>query len=319
MLKDLFNVNLLKKILFLVLIIFIKEVQAENFSNNIKQNFTKKNINSKMWINGVVNPSFNNSKLLRTNDTRNEEYPAYELYAESWNTNFLKAYSNIFVPDSFKVDVSNFVIPFKGKITSHYGFRKKHFHYGIDIKLEVGDTICAAFNGKVRVRKYDSKGYGYYLVLRHPNGLETVYGHLSEFLVNQDANVYAGQPIGLGGNTGHSNGAHLHFEFRFLGNAINPAEIINCDKLVLKDDIFVYVKNKSDNNYNIDNSLNQYNYNCKTSFMAGENKFHYHRIIQGDTLESIAKKYETSVNELCKINKIKSTDILTVGSSIQIL
>jgi len=201
----------------------------------------------------VFNPTFNSFIFLKKKNQENE-LPASELYEESWNTNFLKAYSNITVPDSFSIDVSGFVVPISGKVTSPYGFRKNHFHYGIDIKLKEGDTIRAAFDGKVRVMKFDHKGYGYFLVLRHYNGLETVYGHLSKFLVTQNGNVKAGQPIALGGITGHSCGAHLHFEFRFLGDAINPAEVIYLDGLSLKDNKFVYIKNKYENQCNFEMS-----------------------------------------------------------------
>ncbi|BAG83966.1 putative M23 family peptidase [Candidatus Azobacteroides pseudotrichonymphae genomovar. CFP2] len=180
-----------------------------------------------------------------------KQYPADELYEESWNTEFLKAYKNIPVPDSLVIDVSNFVMPVEGKVTSPYGPREyhgEHFHYGTDIKLQVGDTVRAAFEGKVRVRNYDPNGYGYYLVLRHPNGLETVYGHLSQFLVEQNQNVNAGEPIALGGCTGNAYGPHLHFEIRILCNAINPAEIIDFDKLCLKEDIYVYRKGQTEEN-----------------------------------------------------------------------
>lgn len=96
-------------------------------------------------------------------------------------------------------------------------------HQGLDIKVYIGDTIRAAWSGKVRVVKYDARGYGKYVVIRHPNGLETYYGHMSKQLVSANEYVKAGQPIGLGGNTGRSTGSHLHFETRLCGHALNPA------------------------------------------------------------------------------------------------
>lgn len=306
----LFIINLLWIILFLF---SIGEIQANNHSKNKRQNSRVVGENSKTLSAGIVIPSLNDFKPLQTESI--EEYPAHELYEEIWNTEFLQAYAGITVPDSFIVDVSDFVIPVRGKVTSPYGVRGNGFHYGTDIKLQVGDTVRAAFDGKVRIKKYNYKGYGYYLVLRHSNGLETVYGHLSQFLVEQEQNVKAGQPIGLGGNTGHSHGSHLHFEFRFLGNAINPAEIIDFDELSLKNDVYVYIKNKSWGNY-INNSQNQ----CKYTFnkWRDSSSFH-HRILQGETLDVIAKKYSTTVDKLCKINKIKSTTKLRIGNSIRVL
>jgi|SRR5215470_3197052 len=300
----LFIINLLGIILFFI---SIGEVQASNYSKKRRQNHGIVGENFKTLSASIVTPALGNSMPSQIEGA--EVYPAYELYEESWNTDFLQAYAGITVPDSFVVDVSDFVMPIEGKVTSPYGIRGKRFHYGTDIKLQVGDTVRAAFDGKVRVRKYDYKGYGCYLVLRHPNGLETVYAHLSQFLVEQEQNVKAGEPIGLGGNTGHSHGSHLHFEFRFLGNAINPAEIIDFDEFCLKDNIYVYIKGKSGNSC-INNLQSQYKWKSNSS---------YHQILQKDTLSAIAKKYGTTVDKLCKINKIKYTTKLRVGDSIRIL
>ncbi|GMO35686.1 MAG: peptidoglycan DD-metalloendopeptidase family protein [Candidatus Azobacteroides pseudotrichonymphae] len=260
---------------------------------------------------GIATPVLS-SGLISFQEDGIEQHPAGELYEESWNTEFLKAYENIPVPDSLVIDISSFVIPVEGKVTSPYGFRGKYFHYGTDVKLQVGDTVRAAFEGEVRIRKYDPKGYGYYLVLRHPNGLETVYGHLSQFLVKQNQNVKAGEPIGLGGNTGRSYGSHLHFEIRLLGSAINPAEIIDFDELALKDDIYVYRKGKSGENY-IDGSISRY------ACYRGGGKLRYYRVSSGDTLSAIARKYNTTVDRLCEVNGIKSTGRLHIGDSIRIL
>lgn len=128
------------------------------------------------------------------------------------------------LPLGFKVDLRNYVMPTKSqKITSKYGKRWGRKHNGVDVKVYIGDTIYSAFSGKVRLCKYNGGGYGYYIVIRHPNGLETLYGHLSKQLVRENQTVYAGQPIGLGGNTGRSTGSHLHFETRLLGVPIDPS------------------------------------------------------------------------------------------------
>jgi murein DD-endopeptidase MepM/ murein hydrolase activator NlpD len=229
-----------------------------------------------------------------------EIFPADELY-DSWNTEYVKAYKEITLPDSYQIDLSGFVMPVEGKITSHFGQRRRRFHYGTDIKLQTGDTVRAAFDGKVRIKQYERKGYGYYVVLRHSNGLETVYGHLSKFLVEQDETVKAGQPIALGGNTGRSTGSHLHFEFRFLGAAINPIEIIDFDEFCTKDDIYVF--KKSENNY---------------SSYSKKDKIQYHRIKQGDTLAYIAKKNGITVTKLCRLNNIRPGYALRAGKSLRV-
>ena len=115
-----------------------------------------------------------------------------------------------------------FHIPFHGNVTSRYGFRKGRYHNGIDIALKVGDTIRAAWSGKVRYAKFNEGGFGNLVIIRHYNGLESFYAHLDEHLCAPNQDVKAGDPIGLGGNTGHSFGAHLHFELRFYDAPMNP-------------------------------------------------------------------------------------------------
>ncbi|MBF0976287.1 MAG: M23 family metallopeptidase, partial [Bacteroidetes bacterium] len=99
--------------------------------------------------------------------------------------------------------------------------RRRRYHYGTDIGLKVGDSIVSVFDGTVRIVSYDAHGYGNYIVVRHNNGLESLYAHLSQTIAVENQKVKAGELIGLGGNTGRSTGPHLHFEFRFLGNPFN--------------------------------------------------------------------------------------------------
>jgi len=234
-------------------------------------------------------------------EDEDEEFPAEDLYEGAWNTENVGAYGSIAIPDSFKIDIRNFMVPFEGRITSKFGPRRGRFHYGTDIKLQVGDTVRAAFDGKIRVQRYEKRGYGYFLVLRHSNGLETVYGHLSKFLVEPDQTVKAGEPIALGGNTGRSFGSHLHFEMRFLGQAIDPQNIVDFENASTFDDYYVFHKNKVTTN---------------NKFAAG-NGVVYHRIKSGDTLGAIARKYGTTVTNLCRLNGIKSNKTLRIGSTLR--
>ena len=100
-------------------------------------------------------------------------------------------------------------------------------HYGVDLKAEIGDTIRSSFEGKVRITRFNRDGYGFYVIIRHPNGIETLYGHLSKFLVKENQYVKAGQPIALSGNTGRSTGPHLHYEMRYMGRAMNPEKLVD--------------------------------------------------------------------------------------------
>ena len=148
-----------------------------------------------------------------------EEEPEFDIYTEGWDSKRVNCYGNVSVPSSVQIDVSKFAMPHPGYITSPYGYRKRfrRMHKGVDLKVNIGDTIRAAFDGRVRITNFERRGYGNYVVLRHTNDLETVYGHLSGFLVEEGQYVKVGDPIALGGNTGRSTGPHLHFETRYMG------------------------------------------------------------------------------------------------------
>ncbi|HRT53855.1 MAG TPA: M23 family metallopeptidase [Flavobacteriales bacterium] len=116
--------------------------------------------------------------------------------------------------------------PVCGAINSRFGPRHGRMHYGVDIDLEHGDTIVSAFEGVVRVSRYHRQ-FGHVVVVRHANGIETLYGHMSERKVEVGDHVEAGDLIGLGGSTGRSSGNHLHFETRYLGQPIDPQLLFN--------------------------------------------------------------------------------------------
>lgn len=234
-------------------------------------------------------------------------FPADELYGE-WTNEWVNPFrgKKVDMPDSCVIDCSTFVLPMDSmtRITSKYGPRRRRMHKGIDLKVQIGDTIRAAFDGKIRIKNFERRGYGYYLVIRHPNGLETVYGHLSKFLVGVNDIVHAGDPIALGGNTGRSTGSHLHFETRFLGQAINPADIIDFENSIPHQDQYVFRNVK----------INGRKSNIYTS---SNSQMVYHRVKSGDTLGKIARIYGTTVNELCRLNGLKSTSMLRIGQSIR--
>ena len=143
-----------------------------------------------------------NSKMLEAELAEEDKmFPADELYGSIWDNRWVNPYKkeDLTLPDSFRIDCSTFVLPVTSEVnvTSKYGPRRRRMHRGIDLKVQIGDTIRAAFDGKIRIKNYERRGYGYYVVVRHPNGLETVYGHLSHFLVDVNDYVKAGDPIAL--------------------------------------------------------------------------------------------------------------------------
>ncbi|MBP5687290.1 MAG: M23 family metallopeptidase [Muribaculaceae bacterium] len=176
-----------------------------------------------------------------------------DIYSEAWNSDRVNPYQNASIPTSKVLDVSKYAMPIKNNaITSHFGYRKQfgRMHYGVDLKASVGDTVYAAFSGKVRLTKFERNGYGFFVIVRHDNGMETVYGHLSKFLVKPNQYVKAGTPIALSGNTGRSTGPHLHFETRYMGVAMNPEKIFDFINGTTYHDTFTFNKNENNNSGN---------------------------------------------------------------------
>lgn len=193
---------------------------------------------------------------------------------------------------------------YNNRITSGFKYRRYRWHKGTDLDLVTGDSVFAVFDGVVRIAGYNRGGYGHYVLVRHYNGLETVYGHLSKKTVCPGQPVKAGELLGLGGNTGRSTGSHLHFETRFRGIAFDSQFMydyankkLKSRELVLLPKYFTYV-----------NGLAYYAPNGKM----------YHRIRRGDTLGGIARRYRTYVSTLCRLNGIRSTTILRVGRNIRV-
>lgn len=233
------------------------------------------------------------------------EYPALSLYP-NWNNQYVHAYGNAIIPDTYTIDLTGFHMPTPStKITSPFGPRWRRMHNGLDLKVNIGDTIVAAFDGKVRIVKYERRGYGKYVVIRHDNGLETVYGHLSKQLVEENQLVKAGEVIGLGGNTGRSTGSHLHFETRFLGIAINPIYMFDFPKQDVVADTYTFRKAKGVKRAGSHDT------------QVADGTIRYHKVKSGDTLSRIAKLRGVSVSTLCKLNRIKPTTTLRIGQVLR--
>lgn len=201
------------------------------------------------------------------------------------------------------LDLTNklcFCPPFKNYVTSGFGPRRYIFHYGTDIKLQIGDSVRAAFDGVVRVTKFDRRGFGNVVVLRHQQGLETIYGHLSKVLVETNQTVKAGDLIGLGGNSGRSTGSHLHFETRYQGEPFDPSCLYDFNAFKLKHDTL---------------TLTHANFDYLTELR----KARYCNVRKGDTIGKIARRYHTTVGNVCKLNHITSKTLLRVGRKIRVM
>lgn len=275
----------------------------------------------------------NTSKYLETLFNEEEE-PEFDLYTEGWNSKHVNCYSNSVVPNSAKIDVSNFAMPHPGYLTSPYGYRRRfrRMHKGVDLKLNIGDTVRSSFDGRVRIVNYERKGYGKYIVVRHTNDLETVYGHLSDYIVKEGDYVKAGDPIGLGGNTGRSTGPHLHFETRYMGYAINPCAIFDFANQTTHTDIYTFDKRTYQDARNFDPDANrsyasQYlKENPTKPYAKSKSKDKdskkstnsFYRVRKGDTLGKIASRNNTTVKALCKLNGIKANTTLQLNQRLKV-
>ena len=274
-----------------------------------------------------------NTQEFLDNLFKEEEEPEIDIYTEGWNSKLVNPYSGIDVPQTKVIDVSNFSMPCPGYLTSQYGYRRRfrRMHKGVDLKVHIGDTIRAAFDGKVRLTYYERRGYGYYVIIRHTNELETVYGHLSEFLVEENQYVKAGDPIALGGNTGRSTGPHLHFETRYMGYPINPMAIFDFPNQTVHTDTYTFDKDTYQYARNFDPAANtayarQYqqeyaknnpNAGKYTGKSSGKSSRTY-TVRKGDSLSRIASRTGVSVKRLCKLNGIKTTTKIRPGQVLKL-
>ena len=230
--------------------------------------------------------------------------PSVDMYPEWVNT---RVHFKHALPDSFRIDLRGFVMPTTNtQITDKFGYRprRKRVHNGLDIKVNRGDTIYAAFDGKVRITAYQRKGYGHYVVVRHHNGIETLYAHLSKKLVGANDNVKAGDPIGIGGNTGRSSGPHLHFETLLLGSCLDPALLFDFKNQDVTGDFYLYRRPGS-----------KYIENGVVKIAGPEKK--YHKVKSGETIGKIARKYNVEEGIIFKLNKLNSRSIIRPGQMLR--
>ena len=257
--------------------------------------------------------------------------PAADLY-DDWNNYY--AHRETSLPDTFRIDLRDFHMPTDSRVlTSNFGARWGRQHKGLDIKVYIGDTIRAAFSGKVRVVRYEAGGYGNFVVIRHYNGLETIYGHMSKHLVKPDQEVRAGEPIGLGGNTGRSTGSHLHFETRLCGVALNPALMFDFRNQDVVGDFYTFRRSSYSResaqatrlrgvggiavNSNDGDMLYSQQASSKSARRQAAANTRFHKVKHGETLYSIARKRNTTVAAICKLNHIGKNMKLRPGQILK--
>lgn len=274
-------------------------------------------------------------------DSLNVVFPACNLYKNLWSNTNIKypptefTHKNdtiIFSLVSF--GESSFFPPYKGRILSKFGPRHGRMHTGTDIKLNLADTVRCAFDGRVRLAKKFS-GYGNLVLVRHNNGLETIYAHLKKICVNVNDSIKAGDLIGLGGRTGRATTEHLHFETRIFGDPFDSNKYIDFENSSLRSNTVYYCNRKifiepdkiKDDKFNVPEPILAKNDSGKPSKkIAASEKTStasliepiQHIISQGDNLWSIAKKYNTTIKSICELNKIYTNQVLKIGTIIYI-
>ena len=214
------------------------------------------------------------------------------IFEKYWDTKSLFPYQKVdmsSMPQSVVIDLidstKSYHYPYKGAVNPRgkYGPRRGRRHQGVDLPLKTGDSVYATFCGRVRISQYVS-GYGNLVIIRHDNGLETYYGHLSERLVEPNQWVEAGHIIGLGGSTGRSTGPHLHFETRYYGQAFDPERLIDFKNGIL----------------------------CRETFLLKKSFFSIYSNAGQDFDDEI------TVSNICRLNGIKSTTILRIGRTLRV-
>jgi murein DD-endopeptidase MepM/ murein hydrolase activator NlpD len=316
------------KIVSLSLILLPMMGISQIHERGMMRNRTNVAIESSEYTIGIIKDTnkFNNSFIQFVNNGMIDDIAAESeddiLYA-SFDTRSIH-YTNRFdyssITDPIPIELVNeenkqyYACPIEKKVTSRFGPRRRRWHYGVDLGLRTGDPIKVMFDGKVRIAKR-SGAYGNLVVIRHDNGLETYYAHLSKINVKLNQEVKAGEILGLGGSTGRSTGPHLHLEIRYLGAAINPEKVIDfktfsliSDTLMLTKDCFKTIKTPSSQR----NSLAKNSSDSKSS-KGGK----YYKVRRGDTLGAIAKRHGTTVKKLAQLNNIKGTRI-TAGQTIKV-
>ena len=343
--------NLRKTLLLCLPLLFIGTVSAQ-VNTTTKQDTTKKNLPADAIIVKRVplesGPEFNSTDALVVdtipssseglsivlyNDNtwqfvrnRNIDVLDETVFTSDWDTTKIQVYKTELkdLPISMVIDLvdslKSYHYPHKGRVTSKYGPRRRRIHQGTDIDLETGEPIYATFDGRVRITTYVRYGYGNLVVIRHDNGLETYYAHLSEINVKPNQWVTAGQVIGKGGNTGRSTGSHLHYEIRYKGQTFDPERLIDFTTGTLRRETFLlkktYFSPYSRFTQDFDEEIKSEEEDKKIAAEAAAKK--YHIVKRGDTLGRIAINNRTTVTKLCQLNGIKKTTVLQIGQRIRV-
>ncbi|MBR2225525.1 MAG: peptidoglycan DD-metalloendopeptidase family protein [Bacteroidales bacterium] len=324
--------------------------QERNTADSLRHNFGRMSVSSSHSTStpyadtldtenpGVKVVLFNNGTFRYIKDRK--AVADSKVFTEYWDTRSVNPYHDTKpIPDNFSLwivdTLDSYCCPNKTTPSSKFGYRHGRRHQGIDLPYPTGTPVYAAFDGKVRVSDYVG-GYGNLVIIRHANGLETYYGHMSRRDVAPGDWVNAGDVIGLGGSTGRSSGPHLHFETRYQGYAFDPAWLIDFETGTLRHRLlrfrswyfnpnsrYVQSVDDEDEIYRTDEeerllAEQQAKKEAEARAAAEKAARKYYTVRSGDTLGKIAQKNHTTVRALCRLNGIKETTTLQIGRRLRV-
>lgn len=309
----------------------------------------------------IATPDPESKIIIYTNNTWEYYRPTLKaldelaVYQRNWDTTQVFSYRSVELSDlpavqeiSLIHSMSDFHYPIRGKVFSKYGPRGRRNHNGVDIPLKVGEPIYATFGGKVRYARYNAGGFGYLVILRHENGLETWSAHLTKVNVKTNDYVKAGQVIGFGGNTGRSRGPHLHFEVRYCDQTFDPERLIDFESGSIRYQTFALEKGYFNIHSRASDQLDEDDDGAFVSTLLAENSDGedvsadiidkiaqsqqkstavsqsrsgavYHTIKSGDMLGSISRRYGVSIDQICRLNPgLTRTTTLALGRKIRV-
>ncbi len=281
-----------------------------------------------------------------------DDLVSYAGFRDHWDTASVFAYRDFTydtMPDVLELEIVDslwrFSPPVVGKVFSPYGRRRRSNHNGVDLPKPVGTPIYATFDGRVRYARYNTGGYGYMVILRHTNELESWYGHMCRLAVSSGDYVRAGQIIGYVGNTGRSRGSHLHFELRYRDQTFDPEFLVDFENGKLRYKVFPLEKSYLDIHSHASEILQEFDddwaigsllaeagdsvairaaiaqqkaIDSNGQTVVKESSAVYHTVKSGDILGRIAIRYGTTVDRICKLNNISRNSILRLGQRLRV-
>jgi murein DD-endopeptidase MepM/ murein hydrolase activator NlpD len=326
-----------KIIVFILPLFFVSTVVAQRTVTLAKENIPRLPVDTLPTNRSDVRLVTFTDGTFRFIPADEEQFRSKVVYAANWDTVQLFAYRSIELADLpalIALEITDslgagFHAPVTGKVLSKYGPRGRRAHNGTDIQVVHGQPIFATFDGIVRLSRWNSGGFGNLVIIRHSNGLETYYGHLSRRAVKAGDWVAAGQVIGYGGRTGRASGNHLHFETRYSDQSFDAERLVNFETGKLRLTIFALKKDYFsirsravegiDDNEEVLAAADSLATADSLAMVAEElSKPVYHTIKSGDTLLAIARNYGTTTTEICRLNGITRDGVLRIGKRLRI-